>query len=633
MSTSEEIFDLVIQEIEMAPSNARRKNIRPEYVSLNGTQLDILKNLLEGKTPKEIALNLKMNPRYVSDEIKDKICPQIIKALYYNGRITSEEDLQNKEDPQLTIFKQIERKLKQLVSLSYENGFSIANSAYIKIRCGSLAIVCPSPKQQDESSENERPELQIMSLYVEQNLLEKPKGSIEGFLDKRIFKQILVDGNKTSGEDIKKLVTLKWIVYGRSGCGKTSLLKFLAIKCDKKEFQADRIPIYISLKRYVNHILQEGSQSIFTYLVAAQHDFFYKPLEKNVVDETVVENQLKSLLVEGKMLILLDGLDVSEDENSILVNSVIAFINRFPKNSFIISSREKQSSGFDIFREFVLQDLDKKQKEDFINKRLNCCEKDEQKRGQRLKNFKDILNKDYIKDFVSTPLLLAYLFLIGSSDENLNFLKNKQIKEGENRQIDEGENELRLCKLAVFELLKWDDNPDIIYNKNEIYLNMSVNQRADFLAKLAFKMIEDGTEEYVELSTLVNHSANFLFPVDKAENKEEFRIKSEQFLLAIEAQDGLLTRRIISETPEYSFPHQTVKYFFAAWWLSSLSTAEQKNYWDKYVNSDASLKTSVETTKKWENIFQKALIMTKIRQDELEATYEKLKTIFRTSKK
>ena len=606
MATSKEVFDFVSREIQMASANARIRKILNENFSLNLTQLEILKKLLEGKNQQEIANEIDRSSGHVNNEIREVICPLIITALFHNGRIPAKEI--EGGDSKLKQHELVKRKLFELTSASSENGLRIANSAYIQKRCGSLDIVYLSLKTRHKPPENEESKLQIEYLYVEQKLRKILPGenNISQFDTNEL--QTILDSSKSE-------TSLKWMVYGRSGCGKTSLLKYLAVKCDKGEFQTDRIPIYISLKRYINHISKEGQQSILTYLVTAQNDFVCKYLERNEL-----ENQLKSLLCEGKTLILLDGLDVPEDESSILADSVRNFIDWCPANSFIISSRRKQSSLFDDFQKFELQNLNDDQKITFITKHFNYCNKDEfiskSTKAQRFNELLEFLNREHIKYFVCTPLLLAYIFLayicLAESDkDNLGLL--------ENEKIDEEERELLLCKLAIFELLKWDDNPDMKHDRDEIYLSMSVKQRADFLAKLAIKMIEIGKEEYVNFSELVTYSAKFLFPVSKAENKEELRIKSEQFLLAIEAQDGLLTRRILSQDPEYSFPHQTVKDFFAAWCLSDLSADEQLSYWESHV------KLADKTTKeRWQNIFQKTLIIIKIKRRELDKAHDQL---------
>ncbi|MBS9385487.1 MAG: NACHT domain-containing protein [Dolichospermum sp. BR01] len=593
MDDSQSLYNFAIQEIEKAQTTLEEDKER--NINLNATEREVLMKLIEGKSYQQISKELGKAEKYIRDDLAPKIYKNISYALQLNRKI----------DDFYTINKNnIRPELAKLVRQTAENGLRVNYSSYIRERCGSLDIVYPSDITSDSfpetnsSSRIKEDKLQIEALYVQPKLglIQEGKNTVSR-LDIKPLEDII---------DISKSeASLRWIVYGHSGYGKTSLLKYLTVKCDKGKFRNNSIPIYISLKRYINHINQERQQNLLDYVVTVvtnQSDFVCEDINENDL-----KNHLKSFLSKGKIIIFLDGLDIAGDKDSLLLNSVRNFIDLYPQNSFIISTHKKQYSSLNGFKEYELQELDDEQRKKFIKQRLIYFDKDI--KSQKINALYAIINEKYIKEFVSSPLLLAYVCLIQNSLENFTQLETNE------------EKEVLLCKLGIFELLKWDDAPENKYDKDEIYKTMSPKRRADFLSYLAIEMLKSRKEGYIHLSELVNYSARFIFPVPNAENKEEFRLKSEQILLAIETQDGLLTRRIFSQDPEYSFPHKTIRDFFAAWWLSHLNIEEQLKYWETYVK----YADNPDDKSEWQNIFQKALIMIKIQQNELNEAHNQLK--------
>ena len=94
-------------------------------------------------------------------------------------------------------------------------------------------------------------------------------------------------------EAVKKYSKL--IVLGKPGSGKTTFLKHIALQCSSGELQANRIPIFITLKEFAE---AQQQPSLLEYIA--------EQLSLDAGADTVVAEQL---LRQGQMLILLDGLD------------------------------------------------------------------------------------------------------------------------------------------------------------------------------------------------------------------------------------------------------------------------------------------------------------------------------------
>ena len=93
----------------------------------------------------------------------------------------------------------------------------------------------------------------------------------------------------------------KLIVLGKPGIGKTTFLKYLAIHCSEYKLQADKVPIFITLKDFAE---AENQPSLLLYITQLLHPC------------GVTDTQTSDLLNHGRVMILLDGLDEVRVEDS-----------------------------------------------------------------------------------------------------------------------------------------------------------------------------------------------------------------------------------------------------------------------------------------------------------------------------
>ncbi|HPS90410.1 MAG TPA: NACHT domain-containing protein, partial [Methanosarcina vacuolata] len=130
------------------------------------------------------------------------------------------------------------------------------------------------------------------------------------------------------------------IIYGEAGSGKTSTLKWLSTVYAREYLLKKEgfVPIYIELESYV-----KGS--------------FYNYLKAEVTKKGISATDFKKLL-EGKALLLLDGLDLlMPSENFFPFDEISDFISEYEACRYVIASRPEPSDS--LKSTFALSELEK----------------------------------------------------------------------------------------------------------------------------------------------------------------------------------------------------------------------------------------------------------------------------------
>ena len=314
----------------------------------------------------------------------------------------------------------------------------------------------------------------------------------------------------------------KLMVLGKPGAGKSTFLKYLAMQCIEGNFQANRIPIFITLKDFAEI---KGSPDLFTYI--------------DQLVELPTSDDLRNILQQGQMLVLLDGLDEVREENTKQVlKQILEFSDQFHLNQFVMTCRiAAKEYTFERFTEVEVADFDQEQIAIFAQNWFRLS--DPVKAERFIQTLEE--NKP-IQELASSPLLLTLLCLVFGESADFPANRSELYKEG----------------LDVL-LKKWDGKRNI--QRDQLYKNLSLKRKEDLLSQIALITFEQ-KDYFFKQKTLEAYISDFICNLPNFDSDPEIlRMDSEAVLKSIEAQHGLFVERAKSI---YSFSHLTFQEYFAA---------------------------------------------------------------------
>ncbi len=334
-------------------------------------------------------------------------------------------------------------------------------------------------------------------------------------------------------EAVKKYSKL--IVLGKPGAGKTTFLKYIAIQSSTGQLQAHLVPIFITLKDFAE---MEQQPSLLEYITE-------QFLTYGITDAKVTQQ----LLIQGKMLILLDGLDeVKEIDSQRVVTSFSNFLNQFYANNFILTCRiAAKEYTFEEFTEVEIADFDESDIASFAKKWFAA--KDPNKSHLFIQKLK--ANKS-IRELANNPLLLTLLCLVFEELADFPYNISELYKEG----VD-------------ILLKKWDVKRNI--EREQVYKKLSVQYKADLLSQIALVTFERG-EYFFRQKEIEQHIADYICHLPGVDTDiTSLQLESAAVLKSIESQHGLLVERAQGI---YSFSHLTFQEYFTAREIVAISNPQ-----------------------------------------------------------
>ncbi|PSB20945.1 NACHT domain-containing protein [Phormidesmis priestleyi ULC007] len=314
----------------------------------------------------------------------------------------------------------------------------------------------------------------------------------------------------------------KLMVLGKPGAGKSTFLKYLAMQCIEGNFQANRIPVFITLKDFAEI---EGTPDLFIYI--------------SQLVELPTSDALREILQQGQMLVLLDGLDeVREEDTKRVLRQILEFSDQFHLNQFVMTCRiAAKEYTFERFTEVEVADFDPEQIAIFSQNWFRLS--DPTKAECFIQKLEE---NEPIQELASSPLLLTLLCLVFGESADFPANRSELYKEG----------------LDIL-LKKWDGKRNI--EREQLYKNLSLKRKEDLLSQIALTTFEQ-KDYFFKQKTLEAYISDFIRNLPNVDSDPEIlRMDSEAVLKSIEAQHGLFVERAKSI---YSFSHLTFQEYFAA---------------------------------------------------------------------
>lgn len=375
----------------------------------------------------------------------------------------------------------------------------------------------------------------IEDIYTDVNILEQLSGRRRKKLEELLqtveteeFDRLglgQITEERVSGmEAVQKYRRL--IILGKPGAGKTTFLKHLAIQCNQGKFEANRLPVFVTLKDFAE---APNQPSLLNYI--SQREWNRDASEADVSPFALVFEQ-------GQALMLLDGLDeVRADDHDRILREIRDFSDRFHDNHFVITCRiAAWEYTFEKFTEVEVADFDAAQIEAFAAKWFN-------QKPIRPGEFLRSLNQNpKIHQLAVSPLLLTLLCLSFEELGGFPASRSELYKEG----ID-----------AL--LKKWDAKRGI--QRDQVYKKLSLQNKQDLLSHMAL-ITFNNHDYFFKQSVAEEYISDYISDLPDAQtNPEALQLDSEAVLRSIEAQHGLLVERAKGI---YSFSHLTFHEYFAA---------------------------------------------------------------------
>ncbi len=322
-----------------------------------------------------------------------------------------------------------------------------------------------------------------------------------------------------ASEDFPRLM-----VSGKPGSGKSTFLRHLAVSCARGKFLGEYIPVLLELRD-----VDEAAFSLFQYL----HGEF--GLEQ--------EAQTEQLLKQGRVLLLLDGLDeVPSSLRQRVQHELRKFAKRYDKNRFILTCRTQTT-------EYIPEQFQAVEVADFKPEQVECfalhwftAMAGTSKQGMALKNhfMEKLRESPQTAELAVTPVLLSLTCWIFDDLKDLPQKRSDLYREG-----------LDLL------LRQWDEGRGISRDSGcDPYHQLTTEEQKRLLSYVAVRKFEQA-ENFVlyEESELCGYIAEHL-----QLSVEESRT----VLQAIAQQHGLLIERAHGI---WSFSHLTFQEYLVAKWF------------------------------------------------------------------
>ncbi|MEH2063319.1 MAG: NACHT domain-containing NTPase [Nostoc sp.] len=383
----------------------------------------------------------------------------------------------------------------------------------------------------------------IDDIYIDINISEEITSfqwlefaDLQSFTSKELDRFSLGEVSQTQITGIKAVQTYsKLRVLGKAGVGKTTFLQHLGIQCQRGIFAANRVPIFVTLRDFAD---EERESQEFDLLNYIRKEF----LICGISDPSVLE----TLLLEGRVLLLLDGLDeVYHQETKAIINEIRRLSEKYHNNMFVVTCRTAaQVFNLTRFTDVEIAPFSQNQIVAFAQKWFTALTKTNVHQEQAIQFIEklDLPENVQFRRLAVVPLFLHLTCWV--------FRHN---------------NEFPTQKAAFYKqcldllLYKWDESKAI--ERDEVYQGFFLPQKLKLLTQLASETFEQGNY-FFEQRLVEQYIGDYLRDLPNASTEsDELQLDSERILKAIELQHGLLTER---SRGIFSFSYLTFQEYLTA---------------------------------------------------------------------
>lgn len=349
----------------------------------------------------------------------------------------------------------------------------------------------------------------------------------------------------------------KLIVIGQPGTGKTTFLQSLALQCIEGNFQAERVPFWISLRDF--------SESTPCDLPA------YITQQLETCGVTNAQDKVQQVLQQGLGLILLDGLDAIRVEKRPQVLQQIQQLSaQLQDNPIVITCRTTaRECIFEDFIEVEIAKFNSLQTANFIEAWFRSTKLDE---AFSIANYliDQLRQNPSIQAIANNPISLALLCLGFSTTHRL------------------PTNRLELYEQGIEALLnQWDNR--YLSEGDQVYRQLSPLQKEALLRQISLTALQQ--HDYCfQAESLEESIKNYIRSLPNIDSfSDNLALETKAILKSIEVQHGLLVQQ---DEGLYSFSQLPIQEYFAA---RAIANAKDSK----------SLENLVEriTNQRWRNVF------------------------------
>lgn len=358
------------------------------------------------------------------------------------------------------------------------------------------------------------------------------------FISKRMEKWRKYEGNlrrtKIETNKIENLfvegscITL----IGTAGSGKSTLIKYLFVNSIQSNY---KIPLKIEL-RYLNGY----DNNLITYIK-----------EEIIKFSRIAESDriIEKLLLSGSFVIFFDGYDeVSSSKKEKITNDICRITKKYKKNSYILTSRPFVNIDLiENFHNYHVCDLSEEEIKSFIKRQFG--EAEQELADKIIETISNEESKTY-KSFLSNPLLLSMFIITYQTDSNIPQKKSDYYNQVFNTlySVHDTSSKLGFVREKKSGLSKEDF--------------MEILKRFSF--KSFFNQKYSFTSEYFELQ------------LNRLKKDLKLSFANDDLTYDLEVAIGILTQ----EGLEITFPHRSLQEYFAALYVTTISSANKNKIYD-----------------------------------------------------